>query len=439
MTMASDTDAPTADEQPRSLSVWILQTGEPVPSDSGNPRPMRAMNLSNALVAAGHRVVLWSASFNHVEKSHRVPMAQRIVMSQALEVRLIASPGYRRNIGLGRLWDHAILARNLARALRDEVRGPDVAFVGFPPIETAAVMVRWLGSRSIPCMVDVKDQWPVIFVNALPRRLHRLARWALAPYFFYARRAMREATALSAMAQGFLDWARDFSARPASKLDRVVPLTMQTGQISALELEQAGLWWDKHGVREDGTPRVLFVGSHSTAFDMGPVQQAARALVRAGTACQFVVCGSGPALADWQAGFVGLGNVVFPGWVDRAKIEVLARRSFAALAPYRNSPDFMMSIPNKVIDALALGLPILSPLRGEVEQLIATYRVGMVYGTSPANSLHDCVVQLMKAPELQAEMSENARRLHGQKFSFETVYGGLVGALEQLAVTGRRT
>jgi hypothetical protein len=43
----------------KQLTVWLLQTGEPLHCDAGQPRPMRAMNLANALVDAGHKVVLW--------------------------------------------------------------------------------------------------------------------------------------------------------------------------------------------------------------------------------------------------------------------------------------------------------------------------------------------------------------------------------------------
>jgi hypothetical protein len=41
-----------------SFLIWIFQTGEPLHIDGGSARPMRAMNLSNTLVQAGHRVVL---------------------------------------------------------------------------------------------------------------------------------------------------------------------------------------------------------------------------------------------------------------------------------------------------------------------------------------------------------------------------------------------
>ena len=420
-----------------SLTVWLLQTGEPLPVDADNPRPMRAMNLASALVAAGHSVVLWSSAFNHQEKRHRVTGTQRILVAPRLEVRLIASPGYQRNIGLARLWDHAMLARNLARELAREHTVPDVAFIGFPPIETAAVMARWLARRAIPCVVDVKDQWPDIFIEPLPRWLRPLGRAALVPYYFYARRAMQDATSLSAMADSFLRWATGFCGRPLTPLDRVVPLTTPAGQVSAAELEMAGQWWDQQGIREDGAARVFFVGTHTAAFDMEPVRKAASALAAAGSTCQFVIAGSGPSSADWHRSMDGVPNVHFPGWIDRARIEALARRSTAALAPYRNTDDFMMSIPNKVIDALALGVPLLSPLRGEVLGLITGFGVGMAYGKGSGVTLEQVITRLKAEPQLRAAMSSKAHALYCERFSFETVYGGLVDFLERLARSGR--
>ena len=433
MTKVKLSDDTPASATPRPLSVWILQTGEPLPSDSGNPRPMRAMNLASALVAAGHRVVLWSSSFYHQEKRQRTLHSLRIDHAPMLQIRLIASPGYQRNIGPGRLWDHAMLARNLARELARDAAVPDVAFVGYPPIETAAVMTRWLRQRGVPCVLDVKDQWPTIFTDALPAPLRPLGRLALAPYFHYARRAMREATALSAMAPDFLQWAAAFAGRAVQPQDLVVPLTVPTGQVQPEELEQAKRWWDQQGVLADGRTRICFVGSHSQAFDIEPVAVAAKTLFDMALDCEFVLCGDGASTPAWLARMQGLPNIRFPGWVDRAKIESLARRSTAALAPYRNSNDFMLSVPNKVIDALALGLPILSPLKGEVMRLIKENDTGLAYGETTGRTLAQCVQELVSQPQQRLAMASRARQLYRTRFSFDTVYGGLVSHLELLA------
>ena len=89
------------------MVVWIFQTGEPLPSDKGSFRPMRAINLSNILSQKKHKVVLWSAAFFHQKKIHRSKVFEKIKISDYLEVRLIPSPGYNKNISLARFYKAA--------------------------------------------------------------------------------------------------------------------------------------------------------------------------------------------------------------------------------------------------------------------------------------------------------------------------------------------
>ncbi len=412
-----------------------MQTGEPLHIDEGNPRPMRAMNLSNALVQAGHNVVLWSSAFFHSEKKHRSTSAKTIQVSDSLQIRLVPSPGYQRNIGPARLRDHAVMARNLVRQLNevDKSELPDVAFLGYPPIETAAAMGRWLKKRNIKYIIDVKDQWPSIFVEALPSVLQPVGRVAFSPYYVIAKRALKKATGLTGMSNGFVKWAADFAGREVNDFDRVVPLTKPDDQVSPDELRTAGEWWDTKGIKDDGTPRMCFVGSHSPAFDMAPVYQAAKELAEKNNTFQFVICGDGPDSVAWQQMMAGLPNVFFPGWVNRAQAEALGKRSVAALGPYHNVPNFVMNLPNKILDSLAQGLPILSPLKGEVETLISKYKVGMSYGGDFGISLTECIKRISSDSNLQRDLSSNAKMLFEKEFVFDKIYGGLVSHLEMLA------
>ncbi len=426
------------------LNVWVLQTGEPLPTDPGDPRPMRAMNLCSKLLDAGHRVVLWSSRFDHQRKIHRPePPSDRWAAAQPatelagrLDVRLIPSRGYRKHIGPGRLLDHAELGWNLRRMLRLEPELPDVAFVGYPPIETAAVMTRWLGRRGVPVLLDVKDQWPTIFLSALPRAARAPGAALLWPLFRLARHAMREATGLSAMAEGFLGWALAMAEREREVADGVFPLTSRLDRVAEAELADARAWWGKRGVEDNGMPRFMFVGSHSRAFDFQPLRRAARRCLDEGLSCQFVLCGEGESSAELRRSMQGLSNVLFPGWVDRPRLVALAERSYAALAPYRDSPDFRLSLPNKVLDALSLGLPILSPLPGEVRALIEHEGIGLAYGEDTGRDLLDCIVELMRYPSLQAELGAAARDAYARLFAYEKVYGDLVRHLERLAARG---
>lgn len=417
----------------KSLTVWIFQTGEPIHIDSGNVRPMRAMNLCHTLVDSGHKVVLWSSAFNHQEKRQRSATAESIKISDSLEIRLIPSRGYRGNISLGRLIDHTQLALNLKSMLKRVTSLPDVAFIGFPPIEPAAVLTRWLYRCGVPSLIDVKDQWPLIFIDAMPLLLRPLGRVVLFPYFYLARRAMRDAKGISAMADGFLDWALNFAGHKRTGADGVFPLTSQLGQVSEAELMSARQWWNDQGVLDNGTMRICYVGNHTSHLDMLPVRNAASLFIEHKIPVEFVIAGDGVSTLELKAMMSGLSNVYFPGFIDRPKFTVLAERAHASMIPYVNGESFKLSLPNKTFDSLAFGLPILSPLQGEVARLINDHGVGMRYGTDTGKTLYDCIKVLMEDAELQKKMSQNAQALYEERFSFEMVYGGLVKHLEKLA------
>jgi hypothetical protein len=48
-----------------ALKVWVVQTGESLPTDDPAERPMRATQLARALIARGHEVTVISWAFWH--------------------------------------------------------------------------------------------------------------------------------------------------------------------------------------------------------------------------------------------------------------------------------------------------------------------------------------------------------------------------------------
>lgn len=418
----------------KKLTIWVLQTGEPLHIDKGNPRPMRGMNLANALVESGHKVVLWSSAFYHQEKRHRTHHSECIEVSSRLEIRLIHSPGYIRNIGLSRLWDHMVLARNLKHLLKQENLSPDVAFIGYPPIETAAVMGKWLSKRNVPFLLDVKDLWPSVFLEAVPESLRPIGRIFLAPYFILAKGCVRHATGVTAMTDSFLNRMLSFGKRERLLEDGVFPLTSQVDSVVGDDLLSAEQWWDELGIRDDGKLRICYVGNLSSNVDLAPVKEAATFFMGQQFPVEFVICGDGVSLGIFKEMMLGLNNVHFPGRIGRSHVLALARRSHASLIPYVNSENFKLSLPNKTLDSLSLGLPILSSLQGEVANLISNHGVGLRYGTDSGKSLVQCIEMLMANPAQRQKISKNALNLYQEKFSFEMVYGGLVKHLEALSL-----
>ena len=77
-----------------------------------------------------------------------------------------------------------------------------------------------------------------------------------------------------------------------------------------------------------------------------------------------VICGEGDRKRELEEKLNYKKNIFFSGWIDYDKLLALNKLSIATLAPYRNTFDFQMSIPNKIIDSLFFGLPIITSLTG---------------------------------------------------------------------------
>ena len=414
--------------------IWILQTGEPLHCDMGNPRPMRAMNLANALIEHGHNVVLWSSAFYHQEKKHRSKSFKSIIVNNKLTINLIPSIGYKKNIGLGRLFDHAHLAYNLSKQLKTgNFIIPDVAFIGYPPIETASVMLNWLKMQKIPTIIDIKDMWPALFLEPFPKIFKPIIKFLLTPYFYLGRKSIKDATALSSMSQSYLNWMSLYSGRKLNSLDKINYLTSPLYKISPEKNEEVVKWRNNLNIYNNNKHNFIFVGSFMSVYDFTVVRDTAKRFLNEKIKCKFIICGDGAFSKVIKEIMYGLPNVIFTGWIDRAKISYLVECCSGAIVPYRNIENFTSNIPNKVIDALSNGLPIITTLNGEVKELVESERVGFVCNNNSKFTMYDAMRILIENPNLQKEMSQRAFNLYKNLFSYEKVYGDLVTSIENLA------
>lgn len=394
---------------------------------------MRAINLANALVSQGHGVVIWSTDFYHQEKRHRFNSYKQIDFSEKITIRLIPSIGYRRNIGLMRLLDHFLLARSLKKLLKKEdVDKPDVAFVGFPPIEIAAVMLRWLKQRGIPSMIDAKDQWPDIFLDSVPLVLKPIGKIVLSPYFYLAKRAMLDASAFCAMSEEFVQWMHVTAGRGPQKGDCFAPLTAPRQMLTLASLDGARMWWKSKSIQIKRRVQVSFVGSLSHAFDFGVLRKLAILCLERHIQCKFVVCGDGSASNEIAKLLDGLDNVILIGWIDSPKMSVLYECSIATFAPYINNDAFERSVPNKIIDSLSHEVPVITTLQGVTASLLQQTESG--YAGLSIEEMFKFLVRLLTEYDYFLKISRCAAEVYKNQFSCEDVYNSLAKNLVDLVV-----
>ena len=415
------------------MKIWILQTGEPLDIDNDDPRPMRAMNLSNYLVKNGHQVILWSSAFHHRDKVHRSKKYESIKINNNYQIRLIPSPGYSKNISLKRFWDHLIMSINLKKILKNETDLPDIAFIGFPPIENAYVFSGWLDRKEIPYLVDIKDQWPDFFLQAINSKIRPLGKFFLFPLFQMTKKIFRNSSGLTAMSKSFLEWGINFSNKKNNKNNLVVPLTAPSIVLSEIKKNEATSWWKDKIKDIEECKNIIFIGSHYPSLDFNPIFEAAEILLEKNIDCNFIICGFGEQTSKLKEKADKLNNVYFPGWVNQIQISALASMSIATISPFKNINNYTVNIPNKIVDSLALGLPILSPLKGEVKNMILNNKLGLVYDEGSGESLSICILKLLDDDFIVNKFSNNSKKLYNEKYSYDHVYGNLVKHIETMA------
>ncbi len=408
------------------MKVWILQTGEPLHIDLDMQRPMRAINLANALTKEGHEVVIWSSDFNHFTKKHRCNKFNSIKVDNDLTINLLPSLGYKHNVSIRRLLDHGQLALNLRKHLKGSEL-PDIAVIGYPPIETSWTLTSFLNHRKIPVILDVKDAWPDILVRGLPSKFRFLGKVLLFPYFKMMKQAFKKASGFTAPSNEFLKWCLKKAGRPQNSIDSILPLTAPIESFSLKEKESAEKYLVSVNVLEEVPFRISFIGSLSDSFDFNPILVASEVLP-----IQFVIAGDGPNSNSLKQLFINSKNVVFTGRLNSIQSLVLQERSNLMIAPYMDLPDFEMSVPNKLYDYMRNGKPILTSLGGSVENLVLSKKIGLRYFNSSPETLVDAIKVLLKNPEMLHEMKGRSANLYRQRYSYDIVYTTFVSNLEKI-------
>jgi glycosyltransferase involved in cell wall biosynthesis len=416
-------------DPPRPLHVWLVSIGEPLPIDPGGERQLRMGVIARTLLDRGHEVTWWVSTFDHPYKRHRFEADTNVTVEPRYRLQLLHGSGYRTNVSLRRLLDHWQIARKFRR-LAGEEPAPDLIFATVPTVELASASAAIGRARSIPVVLDVRDLWPDVLLDLLPRPLRGLGRLPLLPLTRQIRQAFRSAYGITAVSPSYLRWGLAHAGRPAGPMDRVIPLGYPVPPASGLD-----------GAADAGTLRALgvdprkklvwFIGMFGHYYDLTTVIKAARVLAQRGRKeLQFVLSGQGHRETEWRALAAGLPNVVFTGWVTTAQITVLQTAAWAGLAAY--APDAPQSLPNKVFEFMAGGLPVLSSLGQDARELLERHDCGITYRAGDAADLVRAIEGLLENEPRHARMAENSRTAFDRHYSARRVYGEMAAYLEQL-------
>ena len=182
------------------MTVWSQNPFDNLPHEGF--RKQRYWLMAEAFVRAGHRVVYWTSDFSHAAKRGRI--LSEDPSSAGIELRLVPTRPYHRNVGLARVRSHRDYAREWQRLCADAGR-PDVVVSSFPTIAAAEAALR-IGHRAgAKVVIDVQDAWPETFERLVPRPFRALACLVLLPLRSKARRIFREADVVTGVCDRYRD------------------------------------------------------------------------------------------------------------------------------------------------------------------------------------------------------------------------------------------
>jgi glycosyltransferase involved in cell wall biosynthesis len=412
------------------MRVWLITIGEPLPTDGAGDRPQRTGMLCKALLQRKHDVVWWSSTVNHARRTLRYSADTTLEPDDHLQLKLLHSVRYVRNVSVRRLVNHIHLARKF-RAMADAEARPDVIICSMPTIELSAAAAEYGKRHGIPVVLDVRDLWPDIFLDVVSPWMRPLVKAGIAPMVRDIRKAFRTCDAVVGVSEGYLDWGLRYAGRKRTPNDAVFPLGYEKTDVSDADLSVATAEMRERGVDPSKTV-CWFIGMFGQTYDLRTVVETAREAQQRGLDhVQFVLSGAGDDYEKIVALSDGLRNVVFTGWINGVQIAALTRMADIGLMAYaKGAPQ---GLPNKLFEYLASGLPVLSSLEGETAEFLRQNECGRSYAAGDSAGLARLIAELAGDPGMRKELGDNGACVYEQKFSAEIVYSRMADFLERHA------
>ena len=356
------------------MIVWIQNPFDNLPSEGY--RKQRYWLMCEAFARAGHQVVFWTSDFSHARKGMRDQGLG--IRDQGIEVRLIPTLPYPKNVCLARIHSHRAYAREWLRLALDnrtieqseQSNNPSLIITSSPTLSAAAAALaigRALGSRVV---VDVMDAWPETFERLVPKGLRWLARLFLIGMYRTARQIYREADLVTGVCERY----RELTGRGDYYL-----------AYHGIELKRE----EGRGMRDEGRfagstrkIRLVYAGNLGKTYDLKTVVKA----VEENGEFELDVAGFGEFKCECP-------RVRFHGLLSEQDLQTLLGQCDVGIVPMR--PDSWVGVPYKFCDYSQAGLAIVSSLGGESSALLEKYRCGVTYNAGDVASLTAAIRKAM--------------------------------------------
>ena len=281
---------------------------------------------------------------------------------------------------------------------------------------------RHLIASGRPVVFDMHENLPKDLLTKpwLPRLLRRPASMAAS----IAQRMLLKNLAVILAEDSYADeypWLAD------ATVVRNMPLVEE---LLAIADEQA----KADAGEETSKPAVGYMGSISPARGSLVMLEALAILRRRGLDCGLRM--AGPIHAEQQlldrAKRLGLDDVRIDGWLPAQDAWRRMAACRAGLALLADRPNFSSSLPTKMFEYMALGLPVVVSDFPLYRKIVEEAGCGLCVDPTDPEAIADAISHLLKNPQQAAAMGRRGRRAVVETYRWEEEAAKLLGLYERL-------
>ena len=363
------------------------------------------------MLSKKYDVTLVTSRFCHILKSHR---SERKSLDN-IKVILLDEPGYRVNVGFGRLKSHHEFCDNFQKFMLINQCKYDLVYSAYPLIKTNFILGKLKEKLNFKLIMDIQDVWPESIFGPIPLLSNTFGKLILSPIKKYANHTYAYADALVAVSETYM------------KRADVRYLDSQFKEVVYIGADN--LHFNPEIKKLDQKKMIAtYIGTMAGSYDL-------ETIVRASTLCheqveiQFI--GTGPHEERLKKLNSSLGSYIrFMGTMPYDQAIEKLKYSDIAINPIHSTAQ--QSITNKLSDYFCCGLPILSCQENpEVRELLAKGG-GSYYQSGDSNDLAQKLILLAKDREQLHRMSAINKKIAKEHFLREISYLKIMHLVEKL-------
>lgn len=373
---------------------------------------IRISTVYNLLKERNADVELITTDFNHRTKNKH---------DQSLhpkDITFLKVPGYKKNLSIGRLFSHFVFALRLSSYLKQLRYQPAKVYCIVPTISSGWVCSRYCRRNGIPFIADVIDLWPESLV-VLSRR-KKLLQFLTFPMKWMAQKVYRSADFLYAGSEDYAKHTGKFNTKT-----KAVPVYLGTDVARFQKLASSGTI----EVQKPENQRwICFGGMLGNSYDIEIILEGFRQLIERGTKnVKLIFIGDGQErnrimLFKEQTNL----DIEITGFLKYA--DYLKYLSYADIAINSFKKGTRVAYSYKFNDYVSAGIPVVNNVKGEMWEMVEQYNFGRNF-LHNANSLADCLQEMLDTPEFLTEMRKNTTFVATKVLDKKVVYEKMLNQL----------